>query len=111
MYYRKNIPRWNVRLTGLYRAYYILSKEVIGLLANIVRQRRKELGLTQDALATKAGTTRQTVIAIERGRTPTVPVMLRLAEALAVRPDVLFFTPNSNTDLTGEGRSRLSIRA
>lgn len=70
------------------------------MLTNRVKERRVKAGLTQDQLATLAHTTRQTVIAIEKGRTPTVPLMLRLAEALKVRPDELFFSPGSNSDIT-----------
>lgn len=76
------------------------------MLANHVRTRRTELRLTQEALAIRAHTTRQTVIAIEKGRTPTVPMMLRLAEALEVEPQALFFSPASNTDIPSQTNSR-----
>lgn len=76
------------------------------MLTNRVKEYRIKAGLTQDQLATLAQTTRQTVIAIEKGRTPTVPMMLRLAEALKVGPDELFFSPRSNVGITGQGPPR-----
>lgn len=60
---------------------------------NRVRERRKELGWTQDKLAQEAGVTRQTVNQVENidGRQPTTVVCLRLARVLGVDVDWLFF--------------------
>ena len=47
---------------------------------------RRELGLTQEALAAAAGVTRQTVISLEQGRyNPSLRLAYRLARALKVR--------------------------
>lgn len=47
---------------------------------------RKRAGLTQEALAVKAGLTREYVSHLERGKySPTVEVLLRLAAAMQTR--------------------------
>ena len=52
-------------------------------LANCLRTRRRQANLSQAALAKRAGTTRQTVSALEVGSyTPTMGVALRLARVL-----------------------------
>lgn len=51
------------------------------LLENRIKQYRKELSITQDELARRAGVTRQTVISLENGR---YDASLRLAHRLAV---------------------------
>lgn len=62
-------------------------------LKNRVRERRKSLGWTQEKLAQEAGVTRQTVNQVEMidGRQPTTVVCLRLAKALDVETDWLFY--------------------
>lgn len=62
-------------------------------LGNRVRERRQALGLTQTELARRAGVVRQTVNQVERkpGHQVTTVVCLRLAEALGVNVDELFF--------------------
>ena len=58
---------------------------------NTIRQRRKELGLSQEALARQCGVTRQTVNAIENNRyDPTLSLAFHLAKALGVTVDTLF---------------------
>lgn len=61
-------------------------------LTNRVRERRRALGLTQQALATRVGVTRQTVIKIERQPGYDVAKLLcvRLADALDVEESWLF---------------------
>lgn len=63
---------------------------------NCIRQRRKELGLSQEELAKKCGVSRQTVNAIENNKyDPTLSLAFRLAQALALTVDALFH-PESN---------------
>jgi putative transcriptional regulator len=61
-------------------------------LANRVRDYRIERGLTQEELGQAVGLTRQSIIAIEKGRfTPSVHTALMLASVLRIRVDVLFW--------------------
>ena len=58
---------------------------------NIIRQRRKELGLSQEELAKRCGVSRQTVNAIENNKyDPTLSLAFKLARELEIRVDVLF---------------------
>jgi DNA-binding XRE family transcriptional regulator len=59
---------------------------------NSVRQKRMELGITQEDLAGLVGVTRQTIIAIERGNySPSVLLALRLAKRLRCPVEDLFY--------------------
>jgi molybdate-binding protein/DNA-binding XRE family transcriptional regulator len=61
-----------------------------------VRAARVAAGLSQQALAERAGLTRQAVNAIEAGRyTPNTVVAIRLAQALACRVEDLFRVPEA----------------
>lgn len=61
---------------------------------NIIRDRRKELGLLQEELAKKCGVSRQTVNAIENNKyDPTLTLAFNLAKELHVTVDELF-TPS-----------------
>lgn len=61
-------------------------------LRNRVRELRGGRGLTQAELAERAGVTRQTIIAIERGGyVPSVALALTLARALAAPVERLFW--------------------
>lgn len=52
---------------------------------------REKNGYTQEALAAKAGVTRQTIIAIEKGNyTPSVALALKLAKIFKVSVEDLF---------------------
>ena len=63
---------------------------------NIIRKRRKELGLSQEELAKKCGVSRQTVNAIENNKyDPTLSLAFRLAKELQLTVDELF-TPSIN---------------
>ena len=63
---------------------------------NCIRQRRKELGLSQEELARKCGVSRQTVNAIENNKyDPTLSLAFRLARELALTVDALFH-PEAN---------------
>lgn len=63
-------------------------------LKNRVRERRRELGLTQDALAKRVGAARQTINKVERqpGYHVAKTLCMRLAAALTVDEAWLFFS-------------------
>ncbi len=59
---------------------------------NIIRVRRKELGLSQETLAKNCGVSRQTINAIENNKyDPTLALAFRLAFELQVTVDELFY--------------------
>ena len=58
---------------------------------NVIRERRKELGLSQEELANRCGVTRQTVNAIENNKyDPTLALAFALARELGLKVDELF---------------------
>ena len=58
---------------------------------NIIRNKRKELGLSQEELAKKCGVSRQTVNAIENNKyDPTLALAFCLATELQITIDELF---------------------
>lgn len=58
---------------------------------NIIRKKRKELGLSQEELAKKCGVSRQTVNAIENNKyDPTLVLAFCLARELQITVDELF---------------------
>lgn len=58
---------------------------------NVIRERRKELGLSQEELAKRCGVTRQTVNAIENNKyDPTLALAFALAGVLGLTVDELF---------------------
>ena len=60
-------------------------------LKNRIRERRKELGLSQEELAGRCGVSRQTVNAIENNKyDPTLSLAFKLAEELSLLVDELF---------------------
>ena len=61
-------------------------------LANRLKERRVELGLTQAELAERVGVTRKTVNTVENGVfTPSALLAIKLAEALSVPVEQLFW--------------------
>lgn len=61
---------------------------------NRIRERRKELGLSQEELAKKCGVSRQTINAIENNKyDPTLSLAFSLARELSIKVDELF-NPN-----------------
>ena len=61
-------------------------------LANGLKERRTELGLTQAELAERVGVTRKTVNTVENGVfTPSALLAIKLAEALSVPVEQLFW--------------------
>ena len=69
---------------------------------NRVREVRAERGLTQEALGQRVGLTRQSIIAIEKGRfTPSIHTALMLAGMLGVSVEELFWlVDNEDKDET-----------
>ena len=62
------------------------------MLHNHLRELRRREKLTQEGLATAAGVSRQTIIAIEKRRLiPSVNLALRLAGVLGVQLEELFW--------------------
>ena len=58
---------------------------------NEIKQRRKELGLSQEELAKQCHVSRQTINAIENNKyDPTLSLAFSLAKALHTRVDTLF---------------------
>lgn len=58
---------------------------------NIIRSRRKELGLSQEDLARRCGVSRQTVNAIENNKyDPSLSLAFHLARELQLTVDELF---------------------
>jgi putative transcriptional regulator len=61
-------------------------------LANGLKERRAELGITQAELAERVGVTRKTVNTVENGVfTPSAMLAIKLAEALSVPVEKLFW--------------------
>lgn len=61
-------------------------------LANRLKDRRSEVGLTQAELAEKVGVTRKTVNTVENGVfTPSATLAIKLAHALGVSVEQLFW--------------------
>ena len=59
---------------------------------NAVRETRSQRGITQERLAELTGVARQSIISIEKGRfLPTIETALRMAEALHVAVEDLFW--------------------
>ena len=58
----------------------------------LMRERREQLGLSQQYVADHAGLTRANYSHIERGRTePNIQQMISIAKVLNVKPDANFF--------------------
>ena len=61
---------------------------------NTIRAHRESAGLTQAELARRVGVTRQTLIAIERGRySPTLELAFQIAREFRVGIDSIFQYP------------------
>ena len=66
---------------------------------NRVREVRTSQGRTQEQLASLVSLTRQSIIAIEKGRfTPSIQTALRLARALGTTVDHLFWLTGDKSD-------------
>jgi putative transcriptional regulator len=72
-------------------------------LCNCLRERRRQSGLTQETLARAVRVTRQTVIAIERGKhEPSVRLALEIARVLDVSIESLFWLEEEETQKGAE---------
>ena len=61
-------------------------------LANKLKERRAELGITQAELAERVGVTRKTVNTVENGVfTPSATLAIKLSEALGLSVEQLFW--------------------
>jgi putative transcriptional regulator len=69
--------------------------------ANRVREIRKKLGLRQEDLAREVGVSRQTIIALERGRevNPSIQTCLLIARVLREPADFLFYLVPAREDI------------
>jgi len=66
------------------------------VLHNRVRELRLQQGLTQVTLAKRVGVTRQTIIAVEKGKfVPSVKLALRLADTLGTPLEDVFWLDNN----------------
>ena len=66
-------------------------------LCNRLREMRLNTGLTQERLADKVGVTRQTIIAVEKGKfVPSVKLALELAFALNTSLENVFWLESSH---------------
>ncbi len=66
------------------------------ILRNRLKEIRTEKGCTQEALASKVGVTRQTIIAIEKAKfVPSVKLALELASALDTSINEIFWLEES----------------
>jgi putative transcriptional regulator len=89
------------------------TRERIVRFGEVVRVRRRALGLSQEKLAERAGCDRQTINRVENAAfSPSLPRIFRLADALGVTPADLFvpevpdLAPRSN----GASRGRSPFR-
>ena len=62
---------------------------------NVIRERRRALGLSQEELARRCGVSRQTVNAIENNKyDPTLGLAMRLARLLKTPVEDIFHLPD-----------------
>ena len=88
-------------------------------LKNRVRELRVRLELRQSDLAREIGVTRQTILAIEKGRlNPSINIALKAARVLREPVDYVFYLDHSPTDSatkvddemgSGESKSTVSV--
>ena len=70
---------------------FITKRSMVIDVENVIKVKRKELGLSQEELAKKCGVARQTVNAIENNKyDPTLALAFNLAKELHVTVDELF---------------------
>lgn len=73
------------------------EESITKIVGDNVRRAREAIGVSQEELGDRAGIDRTYVSGVERGvRNPTVKVLARLAEALAVPAAALLKEPNAN---------------
>lgn len=70
---------------------FIIRKDMADNMKNIIKNRRKELGFSQDELAKKCNVSRQTINAIENNKyDPTLSLAFKLSKELQTTVDKLF---------------------
>lgn len=79
------------KFMSIYESESFLRESIVVDMENIIRNKRKELGLSQEELAKKCGVSRQTVNAIENNKyDPTLALAFCLAKELQITVDELF---------------------
>lgn len=79
--------------------------DISSAFGKVLRQKRKEAGLTQEQLGLDANVQRNFVSLIERGvNQPTITVVFKLAEALGCQPSQLL---NDVEEMLAQDRQRL----
>jgi len=79
---------------------------------NTIRSRREQFDLSQGRLAGRVGTSRQTLNAVEAGRTvPSTVLALRLAAALSCRVEDLFRLPGGTGEEVTAGQKLFTLEA
>ena len=65
---------------------------------NIIRKKRKELGISQSELSEKLGTSQQTISRIEKARIENIPcnLLIKLADIFHVPVDILIYEEKNN---------------
>jgi putative transcriptional regulator len=83
------------------------------VLKNRVRELRTRLDLRQSDLAREIGVTRQTILAIEKGRlNPSINIALKTARVLREPVDYVFYLDHSSNPIGGsEIRKEESLKA
>jgi putative transcriptional regulator len=76
------------------------------VLKNRVKELRALLDLRQSDLAREIGVTRQTILAIEKGRlNPSINIALKTARVLREPVDYIFYLENSTEELTSSNEA------
>ena len=74
-----------------------MSLRTIADVASLVRSRRTELGLSQAAVADKAGVSRKLIIGVEAGQaTVQLGLLLRVIDALGLMLTTVDFAPSAS---------------
>ena len=77
-------------------------------LKNRVRELRVRLELRQSDLAREVGVTRQTILAIEKGRlNPSINIALKAARVLREPVDYVFYLDNSAREVISPSKSQI----
>ena len=76
------------------------------VLKNRVKELRARLDLRQSDLAREIGVTRQTILAIEKGRlNPSINIALKTARVLREPVDYIFYLENSTEEATSSNQA------
>lgn len=77
---------------------------------NIIRQKRKELGLSQSELSERLGTSQQTISRIEKAEIENIPcnLLIKLADIFHVPVDILIYE-EKNRSFSSQGEELWEI--